>query len=197
MMFIQIKNTFWGYFTELHTNDLCTFLSMYFTSIQKQNCCQFLSETIYIRIPGGEARVEDTALHLCCCVPFRKEDLWLCVWVLTTCASEWWAEHCRLVKRRLEDPVCRWLTARMALWGWGRGCSPAVTGDPPRTLAFRDCLQPPSVKKWFLNLISSSLFRTVAASFHYFYLPVPLWRFLPLRLYFCDLSYFNYFPSSF
>lgn len=68
---------------------------------------QFLSETIYIRIPGGEARVEDTALHLCCCVPFRKEDLWLCVWVLTTCASEWWAEHCRLVKRRLEDPVCR------------------------------------------------------------------------------------------
>lgn len=119
-------------------------------------------------------RVEDTALHLCCCVPFRKEDLWLCVWVLTTCASELWAGRCRLVKRRLEDPVCRWLTARMALWGWGRGCSPAVTGDPPRTPAFRDCLQPPSLTKWFLNLISSSLLKNSSCIFSLFLFACPI-----------------------
>lgn len=54
MMFIQIKNTFWGYFTELHTNDLCTFclcISLQFKNKTAASSClrPFTSESLGVK----------------------------------------------------------------------------------------------------------------------------------------------------
>lgn len=152
---------------------------MYFTSVQKQNCFHFPSQTNYVRISGGRrwlslgrsvfrsaSRVKDTGLHPCWCVPSGREDLWQCVWVLTSCAPEHnWGRQSPLVKKRI-----------LRAGGWQQdspwGSSPgAVTEDlPPVTSVFRDCLWLHFLEKWFLNLISNSLFRTVASAFHYLYL---------------------------
>lgn len=113
MMFIQIKNTFWGYFTELHTNDLCTFclcISLQFKNKTAASSClrPFTSESLGVKPWQGHFQECTQGWRHCpspllLCSVQEGRPMAVCLGAYHVClscgqdAAVWWKEGWRIL----------------------------------------------------------------------------------------------------
>lgn len=141
------------------------------------------------------SRAEKTALPPCWCPSLQEWRLaawclgagWVClraVGRMVLSGGETIGGPCVQMARKT-GPGGHTLRVRVRLLTWGSDWR-----LPLGTPAFRDCLWPSLLKKWFLSLISSSLFEINRNSFCWSSLFLFAWPFvgiLTLHLYFCVL----------